>query len=83
MAYLARISIIGIDRVGILNDLTKEISLVLEVNMRKIEIVAHDEIFEGYIDLYVHNTSDLDRLIDNIRQIKGVENVSRIDIDDE
>ena len=80
MSYLARISIGGIDRLGILNDITKVITQVLGINIRKIFIESHDEIFEGYIDLYVHNTNDLDTLIDNIRNIKGVEKVVRTDV---
>ena len=80
MSYLARISINGIDRLGVINELTKEISLVLGVNIRKILIETHDGIFEGYIDLYVHNTDDLDQLIKSLKKIKGLENVIRTDV---
>lgn len=80
MSYLARISLTGIDRVGILNDVTRVISLVLGVNIRRITIEAHDEIFEGTIDLYVHNTDDLDKMIKSISRIRGIENVSRTEI---
>lgn len=80
MSYLARISINGIDRVGIMNEITKEISQVLNINMRKLTVESHDEIFEGSIELYVHNTDDLNRLIRSLSTIKGVENVKRVDI---
>lgn len=80
MSFLARISISGIDRIGILNDISKEISTVLEINIRKIYIEAHDEVFEGYIDLYVHNTENLENLMQTIRKIKGVEKVIRTEI---
>ncbi len=83
MSYLTQIKIRGIDRLGILNEITKEISLVLEVNIRKIVIEAHDEVFEGYIDLYVHNTDDLDRLMERLGKIRGVESVLRTNIADE
>ena len=83
MSYLTQITIRGIDRIGILNEITKEISLVLEVNIRKIVIEAHDEVFEGYIDLYVHNTDDLDRLMERLGKIRGVESVLRTNIEDE
>ncbi|MFA6713725.1 MAG: ACT domain-containing protein [Bacteroidales bacterium] len=43
-------------------------------------IETHDEIFEGYIDLYVHNTDDLDKLIKSLRKIKGVENAVRTNV---
>ena len=80
MSYLARISVEGIDRVGVLSDLTRVISLVLGVNMRKLHIETHDEIFEGFIDLYVHNTDDLDKLIRALSKVKGIERVKRVDI---
>ena len=80
MSYLARISIEGIDRLGVLSDLTRVISLVLGVNMRKLHIETHDEVFEGLIDLYVHNTDDLDKLIHSLLKIKGIERVKRVDI---
>ncbi len=79
MSYLARISLNGIDRVGIINEITRVISLVLGVNMRKILIESHDGIFEGNIELYVHNTDDLDSLIKSLGKIKGMESVKRIE----
>lgn len=80
LSFLARISMRGIDRIGILNELTQYITLVLSVNIRKIFIETHDGIFEGYIDLYVHSTEDLDKLIKQLSQVKGVENVIRTEI---
>ena len=82
MSYLARISLEGIDRVGVLSDLTRVISLVLGVNMRKLHIETHDEIFEGFIDLYVHSTDDLDKLIATLSKVKGIERVKRIEINE-
>jgi len=79
MSYLTRITLNGLDRVGVLNEITREISLVLEVNMRKLMIESHDGIFEGYIDLYVHNTDDLNKLIKALSRIKGVDKVKRIE----
>ncbi len=79
MSYLARISLNGIDRVGIINEITRVISLVLGVNMRKILIESHDGIFEGSIELYVHNTDDLESLIKSLVKIKGMESVKRIE----
>ncbi|MDP3437772.1 MAG: hypothetical protein Q8S04_11060, partial [Bacteroidales bacterium] len=80
LSFLARVSMRGIDRIGILNELTQYITLVLSVNIRKIFIETHDGIFEGYIDLYVHSTEDLDKLIKQISHVKGVESVIRTEI---
>jgi GTP pyrophosphokinase len=77
---LGRIAIKGIDDIGIVNDVTTLISKELNVNMRSINFESHDGIFEGSIDVYVHNTSDLNNLISNISKIKGVTQASRQEI---
>ena len=80
LSSLARVKITGVDRVGILNDLTKVITLMFDINMRKITAENHNGIFEGYFDCYVHSTEDLNTLIDQIYKIKGIESVTRIEI---
>ncbi len=80
LSFLTRIEIKGIDRIGIVNEITKYITLVLSVNIRKIHFETHDGIFEGYIDLYVHNTDDLEEIKKRILKIKGVESVTRVDV---
>lgn len=82
LSFLARISLRGIDRIGIINDITREISLVLNVNIRKLFIQSHDGIFDGYIDLYVHNTKDLEDIIKKLKKIKGVDLANRVDINE-
>jgi guanosine-3',5'-bis(diphosphate) 3'-pyrophosphohydrolase len=79
-SFLARISLRGIDRIGMLNEITKHISLELSVNIRKLFIQSHDGIFEGYIDLYVKDTEVLNSLIAKLSSIKGMENVNRVEI---
>jgi len=48
--------------------------------MRTINLHGHDGIFNGTIDLYVHNINDLNNLILNLMKIKGVESVHRVDV---
>ena len=83
LSFLARIELKGIDRLGIVNDITKYITLILSVNIRKLFFETHDGVFYGYIDLYVHNTNDLDEIIRNIENIKGIETATRVDIKEE
>jgi len=78
-SYLALITLSGIDQVGIVSRITKVISDEKEVNMRSIHFESHDGIFEGTIYLYIHNTEDLNNLINKITAIKGVYNVTRQD----
>jgi len=79
LSFLARIQITGIDKIGIINNITNIISKELNVNMRLVHIETHDGIFDGSIDLYVHNTEDLNNLILNLMRIKGVDSVKRIE----
>jgi GTP diphosphokinase / guanosine-3',5'-bis(diphosphate) 3'-diphosphatase len=79
VSFLARISMSGIDRVGLVNDITKIISSELNINIRNINITVNNGIFEGTIDLYVHHTKDLNNLIMKISNIRGIENVRRVE----
>ncbi|MGA1977312.1 MAG: RelA/SpoT family protein [Bacteroidales bacterium] len=79
VSFLARISMSGIDRIGLVNDITNIISSELKVNMTNINISVNKGIFVGKIDLYVHHTRDLNNLILKISNIKGIENVKRVE----
>ncbi|MDD4226235.1 MAG: RelA/SpoT family protein [Mariniphaga sp.] len=76
-SYLIRLRLEGIDRLGILNEVTNIISKQYNVNMRSVKIDTHEGIFEGDLFLYVHNTDDLIHLIAGLEKIKGIERVSR------
>lgn len=78
-SFLVKIAISGIDRFGIYNDITTVITKQLNVNIRNINLQSHDGIWEGTIELYVHNTKDLNLLIMNLVKIKGVESVNRVE----
>ena len=73
--YLARIFLKGTDRIGIINDITILTSKVLGVNIRRFNIGTEDGIFDGFIDLYVHDIDVLDTLMSKIRKINGIESV--------
>jgi GTP diphosphokinase / guanosine-3',5'-bis(diphosphate) 3'-diphosphatase len=79
VSFLARISMTGIDRIGLVNEITTIISSELKVNMTNISISVKDGIFEGTIDIYVHHTKDLNNLILKISNIKGIESVKRVE----
>lgn len=79
LSFLASIRIMGIDKIGMINEITNVISKELNVNMRTVNIEVHDGIFDGSLDLYVHSTKDLNNLIMNLIKIKGVDSVKRIE----
>ncbi len=78
--YLVRISIRGTDRVGLLNEITRYISLVMGVNIKKLVLGSEQGIFEGYIDLYVHDKEVLTTLMGKIAGIGGIERVMRTEL---
>ena len=78
-AYLSTIELRGIDRMGMLSDITHIVSDDFSINMREINLRSHDGIFEGRVSLYVQSADALYALMDKFRQIKGVESVKRIE----
>ena len=79
-SFLVRISLKGLDRMGLLNEISRYLSLVMGANMRKLNLSADQGIFEGYIDLYVNSRDVLDKIIKKLGTIEGVESVSRVDL---
>lgn len=77
MLYLVHIEISGMDRKGLVSEVTRIISQELSVNMRSINFESHDGIFQGSIYLYVHNADDFHTLTAKILKVKGVEKVVR------
>ena len=79
VSFLARIKITGVDRIGLVNDLTNIISSELKVNMTNINFSVRNGIFEGTIDLYVHHTRDLNNLILKLSNVKGIDSINRVE----
>ena len=67
----------GIDRIGILVDLSQVITVEQGINIRNLSIQSHDGIFEGKISVYVSDTASLNALLDSVSHIKGIEKVNR------
>jgi GTP diphosphokinase / guanosine-3',5'-bis(diphosphate) 3'-diphosphatase len=79
IAFLAGLRIVGTDRVGLINDVTKVISNELKVNMRSITVDSDSGLFEGTIKLYVHSTSHLEKMVANLSKVEGIIKVTRFD----
>lgn len=52
----------------------------LNVNIRRINLGAEEGIFDGYIDLYVHDIKDLENLIVKLKSIEGIESVYKTEL---
>jgi RelA/SpoT family (p)ppGpp synthetase len=77
--FIAGMKISGLDRPGILNDITHAISTYMNTNIRSVNIDTKDSMFEGSIIIWVKNTEHLNRLIEKILKINGVFSVERFD----
>lgn len=78
--FPVRLSLKGIDRLGILNEISHIISMVLGVNIRKVSIGAEQGLFDGFIDLLVHDRNVLDAIVDKLKGIDGVQNITTTDV---
>ena len=78
--FLTKVTMSGIDRAGLLKDLTKVISDEMAINMRRILLEAHDGVFEGSIELYVQGKEEIDSLIKRLGTVRGLESINRVEI---
>lgn len=72
------IAVEGIDRKGILRDISRIISEENNLNIRALNIEATEGKFSGVISLYVHDTKHLQHLIDELSKIEGMMLVKRM-----
>ena len=79
LSFLVNIHIKGIDAMGLLNEVTQVISRQLNVNIRKLSIETTDGIFEGNIQLYVHDVDDVKTICNNLKQIQNIKQVTRVE----
>lgn len=79
LSFLVTIYVKGIDCMGLLNEVTQVISRQLNVNIRKLTMETNDGIFEGRIQLYVHDVDDVRTICNNLKQIQNIKQVSRIE----
>ncbi|TXH26439.1 MAG: bifunctional (p)ppGpp synthetase/guanosine-3',5'-bis(diphosphate) 3'-pyrophosphohydrolase [Cyclobacteriaceae bacterium] len=79
VAFLTGLKVIGTDRVGLINDVSKVISEELKVNMSSLAFKTDQGIFSGEIMLYVNDTRHLEMLINKLEKVEGVVKVTRFD----
>jgi len=78
--FSARLSIKGMDRIGLLNDLTKCISQSMEINIRRIQLGCGEGHFDGFIELTAEDRKLLESLVSDFKKIDGIYDVVRTDI---
>ena len=79
-SYPVRLSLSGYDRIGIINEITRYISFVMSVNIKSFCLTTDDGVFDGHIDLYVHDMGDLEKLVRKLQKIEGIQSVVRTEL---
>ena len=74
----ATIRIQGIDRVGMLLDISQIISNQMSVNIHRLTITSEDGMFDGSIELRVHDRDDVKEIMSNLRKIEDLKDVTQI-----
>ncbi len=78
MFFDATITIRGIDRIGLLNEVTQVISQQLNVNIHRVLINCDDGIFDAKIELRVHDREDVGNIVKGLKSIAGLQEIQQI-----
>jgi len=76
--YIAELRLTGIDNMGLINDITNVISSNMHVNMKSISFDTNGGLFNGKIKVVVKNNTVVDKLMQNLKKINGIEKVNRV-----
>ena len=74
----AAVEIKGIDHKGMNFDVAKVITDELDINIHRATVTADEGIFDGSIELRVHDRSDVELIMDRIKKVDGIQEVMRI-----
>ena len=74
----ATVRIQGIDRMGILVDVSRVITSQMNVNIHKLTIGSDDGLFDGSIEVRVHDREDTKSIMDELKKIEGIQEVTQI-----
>lgn len=73
-----KIEIEGLDRMGMINDITQVISTSMSMDMKSMSISSNDGVFTGSINLEVKNKHQLEETFKKLKNINGVSKVKRV-----
>jgi len=76
--YSITLRVIGVDDLGIVNNLTSIISKDEKLVLRSINIDSNDGLFRGNLVVMINDNTRLETLIKKLRTVKGVKQVERI-----
>ena len=76
--FNATVRLQGIDRVGMLLDISQVISSQMNVNIHKLTIASEEGVFDGSVELRVHDREDVKDIIDQLKKIPDIQDVTQI-----
>ena len=78
MFFDATIRLQGIDRMGLLVDVSRVITSQMNVNIHKLTIGSEDGVFDGSIELRVHDRDNVRDIMEELKKIEGTQDVQQI-----
>lgn len=75
--FKATLELTGVDNMGLVNEVTKVISGILNVNIHSLNISGDEGFFQGVITVHINNNKQLTNLIQKLLKIEGIEKVIR------
>ena len=74
----ATVHIRGIDRQGMLRDVAEMLSDKLGLDMKRITVTSNNGIFDGTVELGVHDAEEVEVIIENLKQVDDLKEVNRL-----
>ncbi|QBA64591.1 RelA/SpoT family protein [Muriicola soli] len=75
--FTAEIKLTGLDNLGLINDITEIISDNMHVNMKNLNFDTDGGTFSGRITVVVKNKAILKKVMENLKDVKGIDKVTR------
>ena len=75
-----RLNFKGLDRIGILHDITRYISTITDVHIKTIHLGTEDGVCEGYIEVKANKAGDVETIINEMSKVEGIQAISRAEI---
>jgi len=76
--FKAVLIITGMDFLGLTNELTKVISSNMNINIQSISLTTEAGLFNGKVAVIVKNNGILEKMMNKIRKIDGIDKVTRV-----
>tara|TARA_B110000858_G_scaffold20164_1_gene20213 strand:- start:157 stop:2358 length:2202 start_codon:yes stop_codon:yes gene_type:complete len=75
--FNVKLKLSGIDQTGLVNQVTRVISNNMNVDIFKLNFDTEEGLFNGSISVGIKNSATLDKLVNNLLKINGIEKVAR------